>query len=58
MQRTPWLRLGLVPRRRALLGLGGALALAAGVLLAPQAPMWLSADRKAAEQESWSLQAL
>ena len=35
---TPWLRLGQVPRRLALLGLGGALALAAGVLLAPQAP--------------------
>ena len=38
LQRTPWLRLGGVPRRRALLGLGGALALAAGFLLAPQAP--------------------
>ena len=38
LQRTPWLRLGGVPRRRSLLGLGGALALAAGFLLAPQAP--------------------
>ena len=38
LQPTPWPRLGLVPRRRALLGLGGALALAAGFLLAPQAP--------------------
>lgn len=35
---TPLPRLGRVPRRRALLGLGGAFALAAAVLLAPQAP--------------------
>jgi len=38
LQPTPWTRLGRLPRRRALLGLGGALALAAAVLLAPQAP--------------------